>query len=250
MALNAPISRNPFKIQSLTEWKRNSLMLGFKSARAFPPCLHSAHSPSGRTMDTPCFRATAHFPPRPQPKSFSIDWILSSGHRKPALDSQTVCTPPQLIMRGALFPARPFGFGFEPGACVYTSHFYHRQNAAYRNTNDAHQSVGLTCNTGDFGLKTCRRIRTVFSAEQLQKLEEVFAKQRYMTGSEKVVLASALRLTETQVKVWFQNRRTKWRKSRELEERSKHQCSDLKHETSMTENAGVQSVDSEESSET
>lgn len=110
-------------------------------------------------------------------------------------------------------------------------------------------AVDLTC-TGDFGLKTCRRIRTVFSAEQLQKLEEVFAKQRYMTGSEKVLLASALRLTETQVKVWFQNRRTKWRKSREVDERPKDQCSDLKHETSVTEDGQFTSVDSDESPET
>lgn len=93
-------------------------------------------------------------------------------------------------------------------------------------------------------------MRTVFSAEQLQKLEEVFAKQRYMTGSEKVLLASALRLTETQVKVWFQNRRTKWRKSRELEEQPKEQCGDLKRETSMTEDGEFKSVDSDESSET
>lgn len=103
---------------------------------------------------------------------------------------------------------------------------------------------------GEFGLKTCRRMRTVFSAEQLQKLEEVFAKQRYMTGSEKVLLASALRLTETQVKVWFQNRRTKWRKSREIEERPKDQCSDLKHETFVTEDREFKSVHSDESAET
>lgn len=63
--------------------------------------------------------------------------------------------------------------------------------------------------------KTCRRIRTIFTTEQLRKLEEVFSKQRYMTGTEKVLLASALRLTETQIKVWFQNRRTKWRRCEE-----------------------------------
>lgn len=127
------ITRNPFKIPSLREWKRNSLMLAFKSARAFPPFLHSAQSLSGRNMDTTCFRGTAHFPPRQQPKSFSIDWILSSGHRKPALDSHIAYTQPKVIMRGALFPARPFVTAFGSGACVYAPHFYHRQNAAYRN---------------------------------------------------------------------------------------------------------------------
>ncbi|KAG7329313.1 hypothetical protein KOW79_007487 [Hemibagrus wyckioides] len=225
-------------------------MLPFKSASAFPPFLHSAQSLSRRNMDTTCFRA-AHFPPRAQPKSFSIDWILSSGHRKPTVDSHIAYTQPKVLMRGALFPAltnRPFVAAFG-SACVYPPHFYHRQNPAFRNTetrlHDGHQSVG------DFSLKTCRRIRTVFSAEQLQKLEEVFAKQRYMTGSEKVLLASALRLTETQVKVWFQNRRTKWRKNREVEgERPKDRCSDLKHETSMTEDEEFKCVDSDESPET
>uniref|UniRef100_A0A8C7HB19 Homeobox domain-containing protein n=1 Tax=Oncorhynchus kisutch TaxID=8019 RepID=A0A8C7HB19_ONCKI len=62
---------------------------------------------------------------------------------------------------------------------------------------------------GTFVRRSGRRIRTSYTDDQLTKLEEVFSKQRYMTGTEKMLLASALRLTQIQVKVWFQNRRTR-----------------------------------------
>ncbi|CAJ0963625.1 unnamed protein product [Ranitomeya imitator] len=67
----------------------------------------------------------------------------------------------------------------------------------------------LPCKTGPSKLK---RIRTVFTPEQLERLEKDFLKQQYMVGTEQVDLAVSLGLTETQVKVWFQNRRIKWRK--------------------------------------
>ncbi|XP_061552884.1 homeobox protein notochord [Phycodurus eques] len=57
-----------------------------------------------------------------------------------------------------------------------------------------------------------KRMRTSFTSEQLARLEKEFARQHYMVGAERFLLASALRLTEAQVKVWFQNRRIKWRK--------------------------------------
>ncbi|KAM3831715.1 homeobox protein not2-like [Vipera latastei] len=57
-----------------------------------------------------------------------------------------------------------------------------------------------------------KRVRTVFTPEQLERLETEFLKQQYMVGSERLELAATLQLTETQVKVWFQNRRIKWRK--------------------------------------
>ncbi|KAF2352776.1 Homeobox domain [Trinorchestia longiramus] len=57
-----------------------------------------------------------------------------------------------------------------------------------------------------------KRIRTIFTAEQLERLEAEFARQQYMVGPERVYLAQSLRLSEAQVKVWFQNRRIKWRK--------------------------------------
>ncbi|EMP40359.1 Homeobox protein not2 [Chelonia mydas] len=57
-----------------------------------------------------------------------------------------------------------------------------------------------------------KRVRTIFSSDQLARLEKEFARQQYMVGTERCLLASALHLTEEQVKVWFQNRRIKWRK--------------------------------------
>ncbi|KAL4660981.1 homeobox protein notochord-like [Arapaima gigas] len=57
-----------------------------------------------------------------------------------------------------------------------------------------------------------KRMRTSFTNEQLSRLEKEFSRQQYMVGSERFVLASSLQLTEAQVKVWFQNRRIKFRK--------------------------------------
>ncbi|KAL1129537.1 hypothetical protein AAG570_012482, partial [Ranatra chinensis] len=58
----------------------------------------------------------------------------------------------------------------------------------------------------------CKRVRTIFTPEQLERLEAEFERQQYMVGPERLYLAHALNLTEAQVKVWFQNRRIKWRK--------------------------------------
>ena len=52
----------------------------------------------------------------------------------------------------------------------------------------------------------------VFSDHQLHGLERRFEKQRYLSTPERVELAHALHLSETQVKTWFQNRRMKHKK--------------------------------------
>lgn len=57
-----------------------------------------------------------------------------------------------------------------------------------------------------------KRIRTAFSPSQLLRLEHAFEKNHYVVGQERKDLATSLSLTETQVKVWFQNRRTKYKR--------------------------------------
>jgi hypothetical protein len=65
-----------------------------------------------------------------------------------------------------------------------------------------------------------KRARTIFTTEQLERMEREFHKQQYVVGHERMYLANTLNLTEAQVKVWFQNRRIKWRKVHMLSEQT------------------------------
>ncbi|KAK1789756.1 hypothetical protein P4O66_015646 [Electrophorus voltai] len=70
--------------------------------------------------------------------------------------------------------------------------------------------------------KTHRGIlrRAVFSEEQRKELERTFRRQKYISKTDRNRLAMELCLKETQVKIWFQNRRMKWRNTKERERRS------------------------------
>ncbi|NWV62722.1 PV1 protein, partial [Malurus elegans] len=54
-----------------------------------------------------------------------------------------------------------------------------------------------------------RRLRTAFSAEQISTLESSFQRQQYLGAAERRQLADRMRLSEVQIKTWFQNRRMK-----------------------------------------
>ncbi|XP_062051089.1 homeobox protein DBX2 [Lepus europaeus] len=73
--------------------------------------------------------------------------------------------------------------------------------------------------TQDSNSKARRGIlrRAVFSEDQRKALEKMFQKQKYISKTDRKKLAATLGLKESQVKIWFQNRRMKWRNSKEKE---------------------------------
>ncbi|XP_051506033.1 T-cell leukemia homeobox protein 3-like isoform X1 [Myxocyprinus asiaticus] len=57
-----------------------------------------------------------------------------------------------------------------------------------------------------------KKPRTSFSRVQICELEKRFHRQKYLASAERASLAKSLKMTDAQVKTWFQNRRTKWRR--------------------------------------
>ncbi|XP_072519660.1 empty spiracles homeobox 3 [Salminus brasiliensis] len=124
---------------------------------------------------------------------------------------------PALALRHLHMPSQPFfspqqrdSFSFYPWV-LRNRYLGHR----FQGEDNSPENLLLH---GPFSRKP-KRIRTAFSPSQLLRLERAFEKNHYVVGAERKQLANGLCLTETQVKVWFQNRRTK-HKRQKLEEES------------------------------
>ncbi|XP_004928587.1 homeobox protein B-H1-like [Bombyx mandarina] len=96
----------------------------------------------------------------------------------------------------------------------------HRDSDSDRSATD---SPGVKDDSDDVSSKSCggdgsglakkqRKARTAFTDHQLQTLEKSFERQKYLSVQDRMELAAKLGLTDTQVKTWYQNRRTKWKR--------------------------------------
>ncbi|XP_063236591.1 T-cell leukemia homeobox protein 3 [Bacillus rossius redtenbacheri] len=69
-----------------------------------------------------------------------------------------------------------------------------------------------------------KKPRTSFTRLQIAELEKRFHKQKYLASAERASLAKTLKMTDAQVKTWFQNRRTKWRRQTAEEREAERQA--------------------------
>ncbi|KPJ18906.1 Homeobox protein ceh-19 [Papilio machaon] len=97
--------------------------------------------------------------------------------------------------------------------------FYATQSGSWPPTQDiARAACPVPSPTNDKSNRRPRRAgperkpRQAYSAKQLERLEAEFKMDKYLSVSKRMELSKALGLTEVQIKTWFQNRRTKWKK--------------------------------------
>jgi len=129
--------------------------------------------------------------------------------------SQQAATEPQAAPEPQT-PTQPqtLPFSIDYILSLAVKHHQHQQllQHQYQQQHNHHQQHHQEREQQQAQMSRKKKTRTVFTRNQVMRLESMFEAKKYLSSSERSQLTSSLHLSETQVKIWFQNRRNKYKR--------------------------------------
>ncbi|XP_024912867.1 H2.0-like homeobox protein isoform X2 [Cynoglossus semilaevis] len=203
-------------------------------ARLSPASPYHRHGLQLTSVSRTAFNSQQAPPPSSKDLKFGIDRILSADFDPKGKDKSSLRDLTSIIssnrQSGIHIPVQPpasqYFSSIDPGMSDASSMMSSLGSSSSSRQSGQHQFQDTfpgpyAVLTKDTMPQTYKRKRSwsraVFSNLQRKGLEKRFEIQKYVTKPDRKQLAAMLGLTDAQVKVWFQNRRMKWRHSKEAQ---------------------------------